>query len=391
MRHGAGDDARDLAPHRALVHANFAHLLDDGSTLTLADELAKVVVELVIGHAGHRDRRAVRFATLGQRDVQQLRSLARVLEEQLVEIAHPVEHERVRMLRLDAEVLEIAQLFEYNMFIDKGLGAPRPEGYQKIPTHFVYDIKIDGRHKARLVAGGHLTETPIDSVYSSVVSLRGIRLLTFIAEHNDLEVWSTDIGNAYLESFTQEKVYVIAGPEFGDRKGHSLVIVKALYGLKSSGLRWHERFLDVLRSMNFVQSKPERDIWMRDMGDHYEYIAVYVDDLLIVSRTPSSIITSLADDHKFKLKGTGAITFHLGCDWYCDDDGTLCYAPKKYLEKCMDNYRRLFGVNPKPAQAPLVKGDHPELDTSELLDADETQRYQSLIGSLQWVIQIGRC
>ena len=54
------------------------------------------------------------------------------------------------------------------------------------------------------------------------------------------------MGNAYLESYTKEKVYIIAGEEFGDRQGHKLVITKALYGLKSSGLRWHERFADVL-------------------------------------------------------------------------------------------------------------------------------------------------
>ena len=96
------------------------------------------------------------------------------------------------------------------------------------------------------MAGGHLTNTPIDSVYSSVVSLRGIRIIVFLAELNELELWATDIGNAYLESLTKEKVYIIAGSEFGDRAGHTLIIVKALYGLKSSGLRWHERLADVM-------------------------------------------------------------------------------------------------------------------------------------------------
>ena len=90
-----------------------------------------------------------------------------------------------------------------------------------------------------------------------------------------------DIGNAYLEFVTKEKVYIIAGPEFGDREGHTLIIRKALYGLKSSGLRWRERFAGVLRSMGFFPSKAENDIWMRDKGDHYEYIGVYVDDLII--------------------------------------------------------------------------------------------------------------
>ena len=83
--------------------------------------------------------------------------------------------------------------------------------------------------------GGHRTETPIDSTYSGVVSLPGIRLVTFLAELNDLELWGTDIGNAYLESYTSEKVAFIAGPEFGELEGHLMIIIKAQYGLKSSG------------------------------------------------------------------------------------------------------------------------------------------------------------
>ena len=51
-----------------------------------------------------------------------------------------------------------------------------------------------------------------------------------------------------------------------------------------SGLRWHERFADVLRDMGFFLCRAEPDIWMRDCGDHYEYIAVYCDDLTIRDR-----------------------------------------------------------------------------------------------------------
>ncbi len=142
--------------------------------------------------------------------------------------------------------------------------------------------------------------------------------------------------------------------------------------------------------MGFFPSRAEPDIWMRERGDHYEYIGVYVDDLLIVSKDPKLIIDALKGDHKFKLKGTGAIEFHLGCDFFRDKDGNLCYAPQRYVEKMLQNYRRIYGENPKKAHSPLVKGDHPELDTSELLDEEWTKIYQSLIGALQWVIQIGR-
>ena len=43
------------------------------------------------------------------------------------------------------------------------------------------------------------------------------------------------------------------------------------YGLKSSGLRWHERFSDVLRNVGFIPNKAECEIWILDVGDHYEH------------------------------------------------------------------------------------------------------------------------
>jgi len=49
-----------------------------------------------------------------------------------------------------------------------------PPGYQKIRVHMIYDVKHDGRHKARLVADGHLTGIPVESVYSGVVSLKSL-------------------------------------------------------------------------------------------------------------------------------------------------------------------------------------------------------------------------
>ena len=290
----------------------------------------------------------------------------------------------------DATAIELGQIDDYETFEDMGKGyRPGPE-YKRINAHLVYAVKHDGRHKARYVAGGHLTDTPIDSVYSSVVTLRGVRMLTFIAELNKMDTWVTDIGNAYLESYTKEKVYIIAGPEFGDREGHTLIIRKALYGLKSSGLRWHERFADVLRKEGFFMSKAENDIWMRDMGDHYEYIGVYVDDLIIISHDCQAIIDLLEKKNGFKLKGTGPIDFHLGCNFFRDKDGHLCYSPKKYLEKMMENYRRTFGTLPKQAASPLVKNDHPELDSTEELDLEDTKIYQSMVGAQQWAIQIGR-
>jgi hypothetical protein len=292
----------------------------------------------------------------------------------------------------DACNLELGQIMEYEAFKDKGINFDPGAGFKKISAHLVFAVKHDGKRKARFVAGGHLTDTPIDPVYSSVISQRGLRILTFLAELQGQECWSTDIGNAYLESYTQEKVYIVAGPEFAPfgLEGHTLVVNKALYGLKSSGKRWHERFSDVLRSMDFFPSKAEPDIWMRRCGDHYEYIGVYVDDLCIVSKSPQAIIDDLTKKHKFKLKGTGPIKFHLGMSFGRDEDGTMYYSPQAYIEKLISDYERIYGRPPRQVVSPLNPGDHPEEDDSELLDDEQTRIYQSLVGAIQWVVQIGR-
>eukprot|EP00977_Amphora_coffeiformis_P005206 scaffold1116_cov104-Amphora_coffeaeformis.AAC.3 len=146
----------------------------------------------------------------------------------------------------DAVNTEMGQIDDYHTFRDHGHkdNVSPPKGYKKIRVHLVFDVKHDGRFKARLVADGHLTDAPLESVYSGVVSIRGFRIVMFLSELNSLEFWSTDVGNAYLESHTSEKVYIIAGPEFGKLKDHILIVVKALYGLKSSGQHWHDRLHD---------------------------------------------------------------------------------------------------------------------------------------------------
>ena len=142
----------------------------------------------------------------------------------------------------DAEQLELSVLDEHKTFTDMGKGRPTPEGYKCIKVWMIYDIKHDGRHKARLVAGGHLTEVPLESVYSSVVSLKGLRTIIFIAELNKMQLWETDVTSAYLLSVTKEKVCIIAGPEFKGREGNLLIIHKALYGLRSSRKRYFLRW-----------------------------------------------------------------------------------------------------------------------------------------------------
>ena len=298
----------------------------------------------------------------------------------------------------DAMDLELTQIHEYKVFKDTGKAkfhngkVVTPDGFQKIRVHFVYAVKHDGRFKARLVADGHLTKEPVESIYSGVVSLRSLRMVVFLSQLNNLEIWGADVGNAYLEAYTDEKLCIMAGPEFKELQGHLLIMVKALYGTRSGGARWHDRLFDILQEMKFKPSKADPDVWMRPEpgGTCYEYIAVYVDDLAIAAKDSQAFCNELKKKYNLKLKGVGPLEYHLGCTYKKDPDGTLAADPRRYVNKILESFERMFKEKPRKSRPPLEGGDHPELDTSELCDEHQTKQFQTLIGQLQWLISLGR-
>jgi hypothetical protein len=163
-------------------------------------------------------------------------------------------------------------------------------GFKKIDCHMLFDVKLDLVRKARFVAGGHQTDPPEESVYSSVISRDSVRLAFVIAALNDVEILSADVQIAYLNAPTKERIYTTAGPEFGQGKeGWPVMIVRALYGLQSSGAQCHDHLAATLRDAGFKACKADADMWMRptvkaDGSKYYEYVLCYVDDLLVCLR-----------------------------------------------------------------------------------------------------------
>jgi hypothetical protein len=130
-----------------------------------------------------------------------------------------------------------------------------PKGYQKIGCHMIFDVKMgeNFRRKARFVARGHTTETPSSITFASVVSRDSVRIALLFASLNQLQVAACDIQNAYLTADCREKIYTIAGVEFGSEKGQVLLVKKALYGLKSCGAAFRALLSETLVGMDMHQ------------------------------------------------------------------------------------------------------------------------------------------
>ena len=138
-----------------------------------------------------------------------------------------------------------------------------PVGYQFIKCHMIFDIKFGENfcHKAQLVAGGHMTETPATLTYSSVVSCDSVRIALTVAALNDLQIMSCDIQNAYLTADCREKIWTYAGPEFGSEHGSIMFVRKALYGLKSSGTAFWAHLAETLHDIGFCPTRANPDVW----------------------------------------------------------------------------------------------------------------------------------
>ena len=155
------------------------------------------------------------------------------------------------------------------------------------------------------MANGNETEAPAALTYSSVVTRDSVRIALLIASLNDLQLLTCDIQNAYLTADCRERICITAGPEFGSEEGTTMVIRKALYGLKSSGAAFRAHLAETLHDLGNTPSKADPDVWLRPAVkpcgfEYYEMVLVYVDDILCISHDPKKTMSGI--QATFKLK-----------------------------------------------------------------------------------------
>jgi hypothetical protein len=287
-------------------------------------------------------------------------------------------------------------------------GDKAPLDYKWIKCHMIFDIKIeDFRRKARMVAGGHMTGAPTVMTNASVVSRETVRIALTIAALNDLEVKAADILNAYISAPIKEKVWCVLGAEFGADTGKSAIIVRALYGLKSAGAEFHAHLADCMQHLGYTSCLADPDLWLREVKRpetdelYYSYILIYVDDILCIHHDAMPVLTKL--DKYFTLKPTsvGDPSMYLGAKLKQTQmpNGVWCWgmSPSKYIKEAVSNCELHLKTNygkryalPSQAANPFAMGYEPELDATPPLDPERASYYQSIIGIMRWMCEIGR-
>jgi hypothetical protein len=278
-------------------------------------------------------------------------------------------------------------------------------GYIQITGHLVFDVKLgeNFRRKARYCADGHKTGAPASVTYSTVVSRDSVRILLTIAALNDLNVLGADVQNAFLTAPNKEKCWMVAGPEFGPDEGKTFLVVRALYGLKSASFSFRSYMAEKLTELGFMSSLADPDVWLRaavksDAEEYYEYVLMYVDDILAISCDAESILRDVQSTFKLKNDKIEPPEFYLGAKlqekpinnvrcWTVTSHDYIKAAVKNVEEAIKGTARRL---PTRHIETPMSITYVPELDITEELNEKDVTFFQELIGVLRWATEIGR-
>jgi len=284
-------------------------------------------------------------------------------------------------------------------------GQSVPVDWHKVTGHIVFDVKMDFTRKARWVLDGHKTPTPSGSTYAGVVSRESVRIALTYAALNGLDVMAADIRNAYLQAPSSQKDFIICGPEFGlENVGKKALIKRALYGGKSAGRDFRNHLRECMRHLHFQSSLADPDVWMRpaiktDGSECYEYALLYTDDVLVISENGDHVLRrEIGKYFELKEESIGPPKLYLGGHMRKVEleNGAKAWAfsSSQYVQAAVRNVEshldKTGGKLPPKAETPVQTSYRPELDVTPELKPQEAAYYQSLIGILRWIVELGR-
>jgi hypothetical protein len=183
-------------------------------------------------------------------------------------------------------------------------------------------LNVEGKvekYKARLVAKGYSQVEGIDfgEIFSLVAKLTSIRLLLFVAASFDFEIEQMGVKTTFLHGDLEEEIFM-KQPEGYAMKGKKELVCKlkkSLDGLKQSPRMWYQKFDTYMLGLGFTRRKEDHCVYSKLIGDHFIYLVLYVDDMLVIGNNKEiiqDVKTQLSS--KLDMKDLGASNFILGME-----------------------------------------------------------------------------
>ena len=291
------------------------------------------------------------------------------------------EHERKEWWKACLEEIEALKKRKVFDLVDL------PPGRKAIKCRWVFDIKSDGRKRARLVAKGFSQVEGIDfnEIFSPVVRYESVRILLALAALENWYITAVDVKTAFLYGKLDEEIYM-EQPEGFAVKGQERKVFRlrrALYGLKQASNAWYKELVASMKLLNFTRLSTDTGLFIyQDKQGNFVIVVAYVDDLLFMGPK-----RHIVDEQKERFKQK----------WECRDlgepkeflrmrirrkNGKIYLDQTDYLKKVLERFQMM---DCRIASTPMVEGYKP-LPNDGPIDEKLRTLYQSIIGSLLYLM-----
>ena len=300
----------------------------------------------------------------------------------------------------DAIRKEIKQMEDMQVWIP----VDKYDDGELIPCSCINKAKVNNKNeiiklKSRLVAGGHRQLTnPFTNNSSPTLTISSLFTLCNIALQNNMKIITADVVGAYLNADLKENIYMKLNkeitkylinlkPEYKKYLNQKEEIVvklkKALYGLKQSGKLWYEKLNEILLSIGFNRNLYDKCVYNMKRGHHNIIIAVYVDDLFILTEDDADqtwLINKLKENIKdITINKNNKFTY-LGMEFNISNRNEITINNTSYIKKILEEEKIYEKVNTPTSNKLFV-----ENELEELLNEEEQNKLRSITYKLMYL------
>ena len=198
-----------------------------------------------------------------------------------------------------------------------------------------------------------------------------------------------DVKTAFLCSKLKETIYVRQPEGFVVEGKEDWVyrLERSLYGLKQSSREWYKTITPVLEDFGFVRCESDHSIFVLTRNGYTTYIALYVDDLLIISENDDDLAeVKRRLTEKFEMKDLGVARKFLGMEIEYGDDGSIKLHQDQYIQGLLKRHGMQDCnpvITPLDTSIKLVK-------TTDAEATADPKEYQSIVGGLMFAAIVTR-
>jgi len=270
-----------------------------------------------------------------------------------------------------------------------------PPGKKALTSRWIFRLKKDmfgaiTKYKARLVIRGFLQQAGIDydEIFAPVVRMEALRVLLALVCIEDLEAHAMDIHTAFLNGTVEEDIYMVIPEGMINKmnRGKVFKLLKSLYGLKQAPRAWHKALTAFLRSIGFEKLMCESCIYQRIHNGKRQIIAIYVDDLLIITKSTSEMVElKQMIAAKFKSTDQGPVEFLLGLKITRDRERRKMWISQ---EANVNEIIKKFNLSHcKPSKTPVANGNKLKSTKGKELSTEmKSKPFRQAVGTLMYLM-----